>query len=623
MAHTRRTFLSNSAKLAALATTSSAFPSCVSAPIRPKIADFEISLAQWSLHRAFHAGDIDNLDFAKMARSFDINAIEYVNQFFHDKGLDEKYIAQMKQRADDMGVQSLLIMCDGDGRLGDPSTAQRELAVQNHRPWLRAAKQLGCHSIRVNAASAGTFEEQQKLAADGLAKLADYGLEYGLNVIVENHGGYSSNGNWLAGVMNMVGKDNCGTLPDFGNFNMHNGNNEQDGLYDRYQGVEEMMPFAKAVSAKSHAFDENGNETSTDYYRMVELVLRSGYAGHLGVEYEGGKHSEDDGIRLTRDLLRKVRSELPEIYPLEPWKNLFNGNDLSNWQKVNCHDETFIVENNMIKCDGIPTGVLRSEKRYRNFICEFEYKHLEDVSNAGFFVWSDPTPAVGVPFTRSIEVQVINGYETENYTSHGDIFAIWGSALTPARPHPAGWERCLPSQRRARGTGEWNHFRITAVDGALALSVNGKVVSAGTEINPREGFLCIEAEGKTVYFRNMRVRELPSRGRLAPEQKAARLRRDHSLYNGRDLSGWTTSSNNHGWEPSDSALMADTGATPLSFELESKIDSVSIDWQPVGGKMTRTRIERNEKLDDFSFVRGRLILHPTAATKFMNLFSRY
>ncbi|MDG2310482.1 MAG: sugar phosphate isomerase/epimerase, partial [Planctomycetota bacterium] len=135
MAHTRRTFLGNSAKLAAFATTSSAFPSCVSAPLRPKMADFEISLAQWSLHRAFGAGDLDNLDFAKMARHFDINAIEYVNQFFHDKSLDENYIAQMKQRADDMGVQSLLIMCDGDGNLGDPSATQREIAVQKHRQW--------------------------------------------------------------------------------------------------------------------------------------------------------------------------------------------------------------------------------------------------------------------------------------------------------------------------------------------------------------------------------------------------------------------------------------------------------------------------------------------------------
>ena len=623
MAHTRRTFLGNSAKLAAFATTSSAFPSCVSAPILPKLADFEISLAQWSLHRTFGAGDLDNLDFAKMARSFDINAIEYVNRFFYDKALDDKYIAQMKQRADDMGVQSLLIMCDGEGNLGDPSATQREIAVQKHRQWLRAAKQLGCHSIRVNAASSGSFEEQQKLAADGLAKLADYGAEYGLNVIVENHGGYSSNGNWLAGVMKRVGKDNCGTLPDFGNFNMYNGNDVQDGLYDRYQGVEEMMPFAKAVSAKSHAFDENGDETGTDYYRMVELVLRSGYTGHFGVEYEGGKHSEDDGIRLTRDLLKKVRGELTEIYPLEPWQDLFNGKDLSNWQKVNCHDETFTVEDNMIKCDGIPTGVLRSEKRYRNFICEFEYKHIEDVSNAGFFIWSDPTPAIGVPFTRAIEVQVINGYETDTYTSHGDIFAIWGATLKPVRPHPTGAERCLPSQRRARGTGEWNHFRITAVDGTLTLSVNGKVVSAGTEINPREGFLCIEAEGTTVYFKNMRVRELPSSGRLAPEQKAERLRRDHSLYNGRDLTGWTTPSKNNGWKANGPSLVADTGATPLRYALEPKIDSVSIDWQPIGGSMTRTRIKRGEELENFSFVRGALTLHPTSKVNFMNLFSRY
>jgi hypothetical protein len=157
----------------------------------------------------------------------------------------------------------------------------------------------------------------------------------------------------------------------------------------------------------------------------------------------------------------------------------------------------------------------------------------------------------------------------------------------------------------------------------LTLSVNGKVVSAGTEINPREGFLCIEAEGKTVYFRNMRVRELPASGRLSEEQKAATLRRDHSLYNGRDLDGWATSSNNHGWSSQGPTLAADTGATPLRYELESKIDSVSIDWQPAGGEMIRTRIERGEELENFSFVRGALTLHPAAATNFMNLFSRY
>lgn len=615
----RRTFLSNSAKIAALSMSTAPIHSCISPPVRAQKKDFEISLAQWSLHKSLRARLINNLDFAAFANKLDIKAIEYVNQFFHDKALNKEYIDEMKRRADDLGVRSLLIMCDGLGDLGNPSSTQRNIAVQNHRPWLRAAKQLGCHSIRVNAHSKGSYEEQQKLAADGLKALAVYAQEYGLNVIVENHGGYSSNSNWLAHVIKRVGMENCGTLPDFGNFYMKA---PQDDWFDRYQGLEELMPYAKAISAKSHAFDSNGEEIYTDYTRMMTLVLRSGYSGHIGIEYEGTQHSEKEGIILTRDLLLRLKEELPPLTPLEPWENLFNGEDLSNWRKVNCHEDTFTVVDNMIKCDGIPTGVLRSEKRYRNFICEFEFKHMKDISNAGFFIWSDPTPALGVPFTRSIEVQVINGYETENYTSHGDIFAIWGATLKPVRPHPSGWERCLPSERRARGTGEWNHFRITAIDGQLSLSVNGKVVSAGTEINPKEGYLCIESEGTPVFFRNMRIRNLPAKGRLNEHERALPAKKDICLYNGRDLSGWETSSVNHGWVPQDSVLTADTGASPLKYKIDQSVKSISIDWTEEGKPWQRIRIKRGEEKEIFSFLNNSLMLHPTRKTKFTNLFSR-
>jgi sugar phosphate isomerase/epimerase len=197
-------------------------------------------------------------------------------------------------------VQNLLIMCDGLGKLGDPDAKARTQAIENHFPWAEAAKRLGCHSIRVNASSAGSFAEQQKLAADGLSRLAEYAGQFELNVIVENHGGLSSNGSWLAGVMRQVNLPNCGTLPDFGNF--HD--------YDRYQGVEELLPFAKGVSAKSHDFDAAGNETKTDYMRMLKLVLAAGYHGHVGVEYEGKALSESEGIKATKALLERVRDEL-------------------------------------------------------------------------------------------------------------------------------------------------------------------------------------------------------------------------------------------------------------------------------------------------------------------------
>ena len=269
---------------------------------------FDISLAQWSLNRQFFGGEIDALDFAKVSRErFDIGAIEYVNQFFKDKANDNAYLGQLKSRAADHAVESLLIMVDGEGSLGHANLTERNKAVQNHHKWADAAKFLGCHSIRVNAATTGngSFEEKQKLAADGLRSLSEYGAKHDLNVIVENHGGLSSNGAWLAGVMKIVDLPNCGTLPDFGNFNTGGGK-----MYDRYKGVTELMPFAKAVSAKSHDFDAEGNEEHTDYRRMMRIVLDAGYSGYVGIEYEGGKVDAYKGIDLTKALLEQVRDEL-------------------------------------------------------------------------------------------------------------------------------------------------------------------------------------------------------------------------------------------------------------------------------------------------------------------------
>ena len=275
-----------------------------SVPLAGRAADkplFDISLAQWSLHRALFGKKLDHLDFPRVARKdYGIDAVEYVNQFFMDKAKDRKYLAEMKKRCADLGVRSVLIMCDGEGALGDPDEQRRRRAVENHYKWVEAAKFLGCHSIRVNAHSEGSPEEQMKLVADGLRRLTEFGAKHDINVIVENHGGLSSNGAWLAAVMKKVDHPRCGTLPDFGNF--HD--------YDRYRGVREMMPFAKGVSAKSHDFDAKGNETHTDYRKMMKIVLDAGYHGRLGIEYEGNKLSEPEGIKATKRLLEKVREEL-------------------------------------------------------------------------------------------------------------------------------------------------------------------------------------------------------------------------------------------------------------------------------------------------------------------------
>jgi L-ribulose-5-phosphate 3-epimerase len=267
---------------------------------------FQISLAQWSLHRALFSKQLDNLDFARVAKNdYGIDAVEYVNQFFKDKAKDKQYLAEMKKRARDLGVKSRLIMIDGEGALGDADNTKRTQAVENHYKWVEAAKFLGCFCIRVNAQSSGSYDEQVERAADGLRKLTEFGADHKISVIVENHGGLSSNGVWLASVIKKVNHPRCGTLPDFGNFNLGNGQQ-----YDRYKGVRELMPFAKAVSAKSHDFDEQGNEIHTDYKRMMKIVLDAGYHSYLGIEYEGEKLSEPEGIRATKKLLERVQNEL-------------------------------------------------------------------------------------------------------------------------------------------------------------------------------------------------------------------------------------------------------------------------------------------------------------------------
>jgi len=272
---------------------------------------FDISLAQWSLNESIFKGDMDNLDFAAKAKNaFGIDAVEYVNQFFKNKAEDKTYINQMKQRAEDNGVKSILIMIDNEGDLGDTNDKKRMKAVENHYKWVEAAKELGCHSIRVNARGNGTMEEVAAAAVEGLSSLSEFAKDYDINVIVENHGGYSSNGEWMAGVLKQVEMDNCGSLPDFGNFCIERSGGECKDMYDRYKGTTELMPYAKGVSAKTHEFDEAGNEVHTDYMKMMQIVKDAGYTGYVGIEYEGKDLSEDEGIRKTKELLLRVGQAL-------------------------------------------------------------------------------------------------------------------------------------------------------------------------------------------------------------------------------------------------------------------------------------------------------------------------
>ncbi|HLF63829.1 MAG TPA: sugar phosphate isomerase/epimerase family protein [Saprospiraceae bacterium] len=277
---------------------------------KPYTGELKISLAQWSHNKEFFAGSLKAIDFAKIANGYGIKAIEYVNQFYKDKAKDKTLLDELNKRAADLGVKQLLIMIDGEGELATPDNTARTQAVENHYKWVEAAKHLGCHSIRVNVFGKGTADEVQAAAVNGLGRLADFAKDYNVNVIVENHGGFSSHGQWLAGIMKQVNKPNCGTLPDFGNFCLkREGGGEWEGAcieeYDKYLGVEELMPYAKAVSAKSHDFDQFGSEKTIDYKRMIDIVKKANYSGYIGIEYEGEVLSAEEGILATKALLEK------------------------------------------------------------------------------------------------------------------------------------------------------------------------------------------------------------------------------------------------------------------------------------------------------------------------------
>lgn len=317
MKNSRREFLKQFGYLSAGTLLLPNFISCGSAQSNSELF-FDISLAEWSLHRTINNGEMTNMDFPGVAKNkFGINAIEYVNQFFSDKAEDREYLDELNSRCRDLGVEQLLIMIDGEGDLAVQDDTERTIAIENHFKWIEAANHLGCHSIRVNVFGDGTAEEVQTAAVDSLGQLAEFATDFNVNVLVENHGGYSSDGQWLAEVMQQVNMDNCGTLPDFGNFCLRR---EDDARwqapcveeYDRYKGIRELMPYAKGVSAKSYTFDEQGNETTIDFEQMLGIVREAGFQGYIGVEYEGSELSEAEGIMATKELLIRAGQQVAQ-----------------------------------------------------------------------------------------------------------------------------------------------------------------------------------------------------------------------------------------------------------------------------------------------------------------------
>ena len=300
----RRTFLKQSAATtAALAVAPSiAF---AAKPI------FKVSLAQWSLNPLFFSGELDNLDFAKVSRKHGIDGIEYVNQFFMDKAEDKGYLREMKTRAEGEGVQSILIMCDREGPLGHADEKERIQTVENHKKWVEAAKFLGCHTVRVNGYTGNKepkYEEDMKNVADGLNRLCAFADDYDISIVIENHGGLSSSGKWLAGVIEAADHPRAGTLPDFGNFRM-----SDEESYDSYRGVKELMPYATGVSVKPRVWDDELNASDLDYERMMRIVLDAGYRGYCGIEH-GPRGSEWEGIMKVKQALMDTRDKLKDSY---------------------------------------------------------------------------------------------------------------------------------------------------------------------------------------------------------------------------------------------------------------------------------------------------------------------
>lgn len=314
----RRAFLRNAAwsSAALSATPLMAYDlNALNKPIAKGSRNLKISLAQWSLHLQFFDGSLDPNDFATITMdTYGIDAIEYVNQFYVDSAEDEKFWYRMKERANKAGVKSLLIMVDDEGDLGIADDLQRKKSVENHFKWVNAAKILGCHSVRVNAFGESSKKTYRAAITDSMGQLADYAAKENINVIIENHGLFSSDAKLITEIVEQVDKPNFGTLPDFGNWCLSakwgSTQGDCDKAYDRYQGVAEFLPYAKAVSAKSYNFNAQGEDRIIDYYKMLKIVKDSEYDGYIGIEYEGEEVGEHEGILATKALMEKVWKSL-------------------------------------------------------------------------------------------------------------------------------------------------------------------------------------------------------------------------------------------------------------------------------------------------------------------------
>ncbi len=450
------------------------------------VQPFEISLAEWSLEKSLFAKKITNLDFPRIAKNdFGIDTVEYVDQFFEDRARDTAYLTELRKRCEGEGVRSGLIMIDTAGPLGAAGAERRARAVESHKAWLDAAKFLGCHSMRVNAHGDGGADELRGRVVESCGKLAEHGQKLDVNVIIENHGGNSSDPEWLTRVMREVNSPWFGTLPDFGNFPV---------AIDRYAAIGKMMPFARAsVSAKTFKFDASRNEISTDYARMMKVVLDAGFRSYVGIECEGAEKQEDEmnHIRMAKAVIEKIRSAQPALQPL------WNGKDLTGWAKVaggewTVEDGVLVARNGKDwSTDPSRTGSwLRTEKEYGDFELYVEYL-AKARSNSGVFIRSglERNPA----FT---------GYEVQ----------IHDDAGSPPRKGGPGslYDVIAPAKNRVRPAGEWNQIRVIARGQSIRVHVNGEMVIDTTGDRNLKGYIGLQNhdDKSEVRFRNVQVVEM-------------------------------------------------------------------------------------------------------------------
>ncbi len=458
----------------------------IAGAIPPPEDPFKISLAEWSLNRSLFTNVITNLDFPRVAkRDYEIDTIEFVDQFFADKARDETYLKELKTIAEGEGVSMGLIMIDRNGPLGAEDGTERAKAVENTKAWIDAAAFLGCHAIRVNARGASDPALLSKLMAESCATLADYAAPKNINVTIENHGGPSSDPDWLIGLMREVNKPNFGTLPDFGNF---------PAEVDRYDAVERFMPFAKAVSAKSTQFAADGTVTDTDFPRMMRIVRDGGYSGHVGVE-SVGKDPEEEArhIRYTRDSLRAILEQQRACQPI------FYGADLHGWVPIN-GGEWSVEDGVLIGRNGqgwstdpaVAGSWLRTEREYENFRLELQFM-INEGGNSGVFIRSK---AEQNPAFTGYELQILDGFGQEpSLANAGALFDV-----------------IIPRVNAIRPAGEWNTLTVRCWRSHVLAQLNFQTIIDADTGRTRKGYIGLQNhdEKSEVRFKNIRAQEISS-----------------------------------------------------------------------------------------------------------------